>query len=281
MTVIRRQRWIPYAKAVGVNGIRGMIIDLGSTNPPGFADEERPKIINATDAILYEVHIRDFSSNPGSGMKYQGKYLAFTETGAVNEFGESTGVDYLAELGVTHVHLLPAFDYMSVDENRLGEAQYNWGYDPKNFNVPEGSYATDPYHGEVRVKEFKQMVQALHRKGIQVVMDMVYNHTMESAESNFNRIVPGYYYRLTADGSFSNASGCGNETASERFMMRKFIIDSVLYWAKEYHIDGFRFDLMAIHDIQTMNEIRRALKQLNPGILLYGEGWTGGASGTS
>jgi pullulanase len=268
----------PYAKAVGVNGNRGMVIDLASTDPEGFCDEQRPEFHNATDAIIYELHIRDFSSDKSSGMKHAGKYLAFTESGTKNDFGDSTGVDYLKELGITHVHLLPAFDYHTVDETRLSEEQFNWGYDPKNYNVPEGSYSTDPYHGEVRIREFKQMVQALHRNGIRVIMDVVYNHTMEGEGSNLNRIVPGYYYRLTPDGNFSNASGCGNETASERAMMRKLMIDSMVYWTKEYHIDGFRFDLMGIHDIRTMNEIRRVLNEIDPSILIYGEGWTGGLS---
>jgi len=268
----------PYAKAVGVNGNRGMVIDLVSTNPPGFEEEQIPEFQDATDAVIYELHIRDFSSDSSSGMKHKGKYLAFTEEGTVNAYGDKTGIDYLAELGITHLHLLPTFDYHTVDETRLSEEQFNWGYDPKNYNVPDGSYSTDPYNGAVRIKEFKQMVQSLHNRGIRVVMDVVYNHTMESAESNFNRIVPGYYYRLTPEGYFSNASGCGNETASERAMMRKFIIDSVMYWVQEYHIDGFRFDLMGIHDIQTMNELRRVLNGLDPSILIYGEGWTGGLS---
>jgi pullulanase len=268
----------PYAKAVGVNGNRGMVIDLEATNPEGFLNQPKPLFTQATDAVIYELHIRDFSMDQNSGMKHKGKYLAFTEKGTTNSHGDKTGVDYLKDLGITHVHLMPAFDYMTVDETRLSEAQYNWGYDPKNYNVPEGSYATDPYHGKVRVREFKQMVQALHQNGLRVIMDVVYNHTMESAESSFNRIVPGYYYRLTQDGSFSNASGCGNETASERLMMRKFIIDSVVYWAEEYQIDGFRFDLMGIHDIQTMNELRQALNAIDPSLLVYGEGWTGGLS---
>jgi pullulanase len=268
----------PYARAVGVNGNRGMVINLASTNPPGFAEEMIPSFWNATDAVIYELHIRDFSADSSSGMKYAGKYLAFTEEGTTNFYGDKTGVDYLVDLGITHVHLLPSFDYHTVDETKLNEEQFNWGYDPKNYNVPDGSYSTDPYNGEVRIREFKQMVQSLHKKGIRVVMDVVYNHTMESAESNFNRIVPGYYYRLTSEGYFSNASGCGNETASERAMMRKFIIDSVLYWVQEYHIDGFRFDLMGIHDIQTMNELRRVLNEMDPSILIYGEGWTGGLS---
>lgn len=268
----------PYAKAVGVNGNRGMVVDLASTNPQGFEEEQIPNFENATDAVIYELHIRDFSADIRSGMRHTGKYLAFTEEGTVNSYGEKTGLDYLEDLGITHVHLLPSFDYHTVDETKLDEEQFNWGYDPKNYNVPDGSYSMDPYRGEVRIIEFKQMVQALHKKGIRVVMDVVYNHTMESMESNFNRIVPGYYYRLTPEGDFSNASGCGNETASERAMMRKFIVDSVVYWVQEYHIDGFRFDLMGIHDIQTMNELRRVLNEIDPSILIYGEGWTGGSS---
>ncbi len=268
----------PYTKGAGVNGNRGMVIDLSSTNPPGFLEEDRLVLENATDAIIYELHIRDFSADPSSGMHYKGKYLAFTERGTKNSYGDKTGIDYLKELGITHVHLLPTFDYSTVDESKLIEPQYNWGYDPKNFNVLEGSYSTDPFHGEVRIKEFKQLVQALHQEGIGVIMDMVYNHTAENEESNFNKIVPGYYYRLTPEGEFSNASGCGSETASERAMMRKFILDSLVFWAKEYHIDGFRFDLMGIHDIHTMNEIRRVLAEINPSILVYGEGWTGGLS---
>ncbi|MDD3172908.1 MAG: type I pullulanase [Herbinix sp.] len=268
----------PYAKAAGVNGNRGMVIDLFSTNPAGFLEEQKPAFENATDAVIYELHIRDFSSDQSAGMINKGKYLAFTETATKNSYGDTTGIDYLKNLGITHVHLLPTFDYATVDETKLSQPQFNWGYDPKNYNVPDGSYSTDPYHGEVRIKEFKRMVQALHQSGIRVVMDVVYNHTFEGTESNFNRIVPGYYYRLAPDGSFSNASGCGSETASERVMMRKFILDSVVHWVKEYHIDGFRFDLMGIHDIHTMNEVRRILNEVEPGILVYGEGWTGGLS---
>lgn len=268
----------PYAKAVGLNGLRGMVIDLEATNPLEFEDEHRLPCLNATESIVYELHVRDFSMDSNSGMINKGKYLAFTEQGTKNGYGDPTGLDYLKQLGITHVHLLPVFDYATVDERGQSEPQFNWGYDPRNYNAPEGSYSTDPYHGEVRVKEFKQMVQALHQHGIRVVMDVVYNHTWESADSNFNKIVPGYYYRLTPEGYFSNASGCGCETASERAMVRKFMVDSVLYWAKEYHIDGFRFDLMGIHDIRTMNEIRRNLNEVAPDILLYGEGWTGGLS---
>lgn len=275
---IEREAVDPYTKAVGVNGYRGMVVDLDSTDPNGFTDDIKPAFVNATDAVIYELHIRDFSIDESSGMKNKGKYLAFTETGTTSAAGEKTGVDYLVDLGITHVHLLPSFDYNSVDEAKLNTAQFNWGYDPENYNVPEGSYSTDPYHGEVRINEYKQMVQALHNNGIRVVMDVVYNHTAESSDSNFNKIVPNYYYRMKADGTFSNASGCGNETASDRAMMRKFIVDSVVYWATEYHIDGFRFDLMGIHDRKTMNAVREALDRIDPSIIIYGEGWTAGAS---
>lgn len=268
----------PYAKAAGVNGKRGMVIDLNSTNPTGFTEQLKPELRNMTDSILYELHIRDFSADDNSGMINKGKYLAFTEKGTTSSSGVITGMDHLVDLGITHVHLLPSFDYSSVDETQLGEDQFNWGYDPENYNVPEGSYSTDPYHGEVRITEFKQMVQALHKNGIRVVMDVVYNHTAVSADSNFNKIVPGYYYRMMEDGQFCDASGCGNETASERAMVRKFIVDSVVHWAKEYHIDGFRFDLMGIHDIDTMNAIRKALDDVDPSIIMYGEGWTAGES---
>lgn len=268
----------PYARAAGVNGMRGMVIDLASTDPEGFTSETKPEFMQATDAIIYELHVRDFSIDSSSGMVHKGKYLAFTEQGTKNSYGAATGIDYLKQLGITHVHLLPVFDFMTVDESQLQTPQFNWGYDPQNYNVPEGSYSTDPYHGEVRIREFKQMVQALHKNGIRVVMDVVYNHTKEGEKSNFNCIVPGYYHRLTEEGDFSNASGCGNETASERSMMRKFILESLLYWNREYHIDGFRFDLMGIHDIETMNEIRTAFNQAEKGILIYGEGWTGGPS---
>ena len=268
----------PYAKATGVNGDRGMVIDLSSTNPVDFASDAKPAFVNPTDSVIYELHIRDFSSDISSGMVNKGKYLAFTETGTSSPSGVATGVDHLVDLGITHVHLLPSFDYASVDETKLINNQFNWGYDPENYNVPEGSYSSNPQKGEVRINEYKQMVQALHKKGLRVVMDVVYNHTAASADSNLNKIVPGYYYRMNDDGSFSNASGCGNETASERAMMRKFIVDSVVYWATEYHVDGFRFDLMGIHDIETMNAVRAALNEVDPTILVYGEGWTGGDS---
>ena len=220
------------------------------------------------------MHVRDFS-NTIAASKYPGKYLAFTEEGLKNASGESVGLDYLVKLGITHVHLQPVYDYATVDETKCNT--FNWGYDPKNYNAPEGSYSTDPYHGEVRVNEFKQMVQALHNNGLAVVMDVVYNHTFDS-NANFNKIVPYYYYRYTATGENSNGSACGNETASDRKMFRKFMIDSVTYWATEYHIDGFRFDLMALHDLDTMQEIEKAVHAINPKAIIYGEGWTGGTS---
>ena len=267
----------PYAKAVGVNGDRGMVIDLPATDPEGFRDEKFEAAINTyNDAVIWEVHVRDFSNRIASSA-YPGKYLAFTETGLVNEAGEKVGVDYLKELGITHVHFQPIYDYATVDETRLDEPQFNWGYDPKNYNAPEGSYSTDPYHGEVRVAEFKLMVQALHEAGLGVVMDVVYNHTY-SADSCLGRVVPYYYYRYTSSGELSNGSGCGNETASERAMFRKYMVDSVCYWAKEYHIDGFRFDLMALHDVETMQAIEAALHEINPNAIIYGEGWTGGTT---
>lgn len=264
-----------YAKAVGVNGICGMVINLSRTNPKGFCSEQRPRSQIATDAIIYELHIRDFSSQ--GPFVHRGKYLAFTEYGLKDANGLTIGIDYLKELGITHVHLLPTFDYGSVDESKDADGQYNWGYDPVNYNVPEGSYATNAYDGAVRIYEFKQMIQALHESGIQVIMDVVYNHTYQTLDSNFQKTVPDYYYRKNGE-VFSNASDCGNEIASERSMVRKYIIDSLAYWAKEYHIDGFRFDLMGVHDIVTMNEIRQKMNEIDPNILLYGEGWTGNTS---
>ena len=219
------------------------------------------------------MHHRDFSVDSASGIKNKGKFLALTEHGTMNPDKLLTGVDHLIELGVTHVHLLPSYDYASVDETKLNENKYNWGYDPQNYNVPDGSYSTDPYNPAVRIKEFKQMVQALHKAGIRVVLDVVYNHTFNTADSNFERTVPGYFYRHKEDGTLANGSGCGNETASDRAMMRKYMIESVLYWINEYHIDGFRFDLMGIHDIETMNEIRKAVDKVDPSIYIYGEGW--------
>ena len=261
------------AHAVGVNGKRAAIIDWKTTNPEGWESDRRPSLKSPADMIIYEMHHRDFSVDSTSGIKNKGKYLALTEHGTVNSGNQPTGIDHLVELGVTHVHLLPSSDYASIDETKLEENHYNWGYDPANYNVPDGSYSTDPYQPATRVKEFKQMVQALHRAGIRVIMDMVYNHTFNTVESNFERTVPGYFYRQKEDGTLANGSGCGNETASERPMMRKFMIESVLYWMKEYHIDGFRFDLMGVHDIETMNEIRKAVDEVDSTVCVYGEGW--------
>ena len=272
----------PYAKAVGVNGNRAMVIDLDSTNPEGWENDVKPEFVDATDAIIYELHIRDFTidSSSGASMEVQGKYNGVWESGTTL-FGNGdikTGVDHLKELGITHLHLLPTFDHRSIDETKLDKAQYNWGYDPQNYNTPEGSYSSDPYSAEVRVEEFKKMVMELHKAGIRVVMDVVYNHTGATADSHLNLAVPDYYYRQNEDGGFSNGSGCGNELASERSMVRKMMVDSVKYWAEEYHIDGFRFDLMALHDITTMKEIRNTLNEVDDSILIYGEGWTGGGT---
>ncbi len=269
----------PYAKAVGVNGRRGEIIDFRETDPTGWEDDKSPALNSRLDVILYELHVRDLSMASNSGIKNKGKFLGLTETGTRNSHGQSTGIDHIAELGVTHVHLLPAYDFCSVDETKLTVPQYNWGYDPQNYNVPEGSYSTDPADGKVRIREYKRMVQTMHQKGLRVVMDVVYNHTGWTHNSNLDQLVPGYYYRQwEKDGGYSNASGCGNETASDRAMYRKFIIESVIWWVKEYHVDGFRFDLMAIHDMETMNQVAAALKALDPTILVYGEGWTAGDS---
>lgn len=262
-----------FAKAVGVNGHRAAIIDLRSTDLEGWADDRRPPLRSAADVVIYEMHHRDFSISPASGIKHKGKFLALTEAGTRSPEGLATGIDHLRELGVTHVHLLPSYDYASIDETRLDENRYNWGYDPLNYNVPDGSYATDPYRPDVRIREFKQMVQALHQAGIRVILDVVYNHTFSIDGSNFERTAPGYFYRQRPDGTYADASACGNETASDRPMMRKYIVESVLHWAREYHIDGFRFDLMGIHDIRTMNEVRAALTALDPSIIVYGEGW--------
>ena len=266
----------PYARTTGVNGDRGMVTDLRQTDPEGFRDDSFDSGLKSyEDAVIWEVHVRDFSNRLASSA-WPGKYLAFTETGLTNASGLPAGVDYLKQLGVTHIHLQPVYDYATVDESSSAP-QFNWGYDPKNYNAPEGSYSTDPYRGEVRVREFKQMVQGLHASGLGVVMDVVYNHTY-SLDSNLNRIVPYYYYRFTADGSAANGSGCGNETASERIMCRKYIVDSVRYWAEEYKLDGFRFDLMALHDVETMQAVEEAVHAVNPKALIYGEGWTGGTS---
>jgi len=267
-----------WVKATGVNGKRAAIIDFAETNPLGWDNDVRPQLKSFTDIMLYEVHMRDFSVSPNSGMKNKGKFLAFTEKGTKNTAGEATGIDHLKELGITHVHLLPSFDFATIDETKLNEKKYNWGYDPLNYNVPEGSYSTDPLNPVTRIKEFKQMVQSLHKSGIRVIMDVVYNHTSTGKGSHLDLLAPGYFYRQNTDSTWSNASGCGNETASERPMMRKFIVESVVYWATEYHVDGFRFDLMGIHDIETMNAIRAALDNIDPTIFVYGEGWTASKS---
>lgn len=267
-----------WAKAVGTNGHRAAIIDLDSTDPEGWAEDRGPAIENITDAVIYEMHHRDFSVDPSSGIVNKGKFLALTEEGTRNQTGESTGIDHLKDLGVTHVHILPSYDYNSVDETNLPSNQYNWGYDPYNYNAPEGSYSTNPSDPSARIREMKEMVKALHDAGIGVVMDVVYNHTADNDGSNFSLTAPGYYYRHRPDGRYSDASGCGNETASERKQMSDFIVNSVKYWADEYHIDGFRFDLMAIHDIETMNRVAAELKKINPSIFVYGEGWTAGDS---
>ena len=262
-----------FAVAVGVNGRRGAIIDLRETNPEGWEKDVRPAMKNASDAIVYELHHRDFSVHPSSGVTNKGKFIAMLEHETKSPEGESTGISHLEELGVTHIQILPSYDYGSVDETRLADNKYNWGYDPVNYNVPDGSYSTNPYDPVCRIREFKQMIQALHKAGFRVILDVVYNHTYDVAQSNFTQTCPDYFYRLREDGSLGNASGCGNETASERPMMRKFMIESVLWWVNVYHLDGFRFDLMAIHDIATMNAIRAQLDKIDPTILLYGEGW--------
>ena len=257
-----------FAKAVGVNGNRAAVVDMRSTDPDGWLQDKRPALKSPCDLIIYEFHHRDFSIDPSSGLQHKGKFLALTEPKAI---------DYLKSLGVNAIHILPSFDYASVDETRLDTPQYNWGYDPKNYNVPEGSYSTDPYLPTTRIKEFKQMVQALHKAGIRVILDVVYNHTFDIKNSNFQRINPDYFYRKTADGKYSDGSGCGNETASEKPMMREYMIESAKYWAEEYHIDGFRFDLMGVHDIETMNLIRKELNKIDPSIYVYGEGWSAGS----
>ena len=267
-----------WAKAVGVNGHRGAIIDLAATNPDGWESDVRPAMKHFTDAVIYEVHMRDFSIDSTSGSHFPGKFLALTESGIKSPQGEKTGLDHLKELGVTHVQILPSYDYASIDETQLDSNRYNWGYDPENYNVPEGGYSTNPYDPAARIREMKQMIQTLHANGIRVIMDVVYNHTFVGENSHLNLLVPGYFYRMNADSTWSNASGCGNETASERPMMRHFMVESAKYWATEYHIDGFRFDLMGIHDIETMNAIRTALDQIDPSISIHGEGWAAGGS---
>ena len=260
----------PYAKGLAPNSEMGLIVNLNKTNPENWENDKYKALDSAVDAVIYEIHVRDFSTSPYSGIKNRGDYLAFTEEGTVNNQGLSTGLDHLKELGVTHVHLLPVFDYATVDEENRYE--YNWGYDPHFYNVPEGSYANKP-EGYQRIKEFKKMIKSLHDNGIGVIMDVVYNHTYYTNESAFQKTAPGYFYRLINNCYLTNGSGCGNEIATERPMVRKFIIDSLKYWVKEYHIDGFRFDLMGLMDKETMYTIENVLHDINPNLLLYGEPW--------
>ena len=264
----------PYARTTGVNGQRAMVIDLDSTDPEGWEKDVDPHYgKNSTDAIIYELHVRDLSSDASSGITNTGKFLGLIEEGTVNSQGISTGLDHMKKLGITHLHLLPSYDYASVDETDP-EAPFNWGYDPVNYNVPEGSYSTDPYHGEVRVREMKQMIKGLHDNGICVILDVVYNHVSNAETFCFNRIVPGYFSRISADGVYSNGSYCGNDTASERAMVKKYIVDSVKYWADEYHMDGFRFDLVGLIDTETINECMAEVHKTHPNVIFYGEGWT-------
>jgi pullulanase len=270
-----------FAKAVSVNGQRAAIIDMAKTNPEGWDKDQRPAMTDPTDIVVYETHLRDFTMSPNSGIEHKGKFLALTEEGTKTGDGLTSGIDHLKELGITHLQILPMFDYGSIDErltteriNELtNERVYNWGYDPVNYNVPEGGYSTDPYDPACRIREAKQMVKALHKAGIRVVMDVVYNHTYDVMGCALGRVVPKYFYRLNEDGSYANGSGCGNETASDHEMFRRYMIESVCYWAREYHIDGFRFDLMGIHDQETMRQIRAALDKIDPTIVTYGEGW--------
>lgn len=268
-----------YAKTAGVNGIMGMVIDMEETNPAGWDSYEPIKLESYTDAVLYELHVRDFSIDKSGHFCYKGRFLAFVEKGLVNDAGDPVGIDHIKDLGVTHVHLMPCFDYQTVDEADYHRPQFNWGYDPMNFNVPEGSYSTNPFNGKTRVAEFKRLIHALHSAGIGVIMDVVYNHTYATADSCFTKTFPKYYYRQWEDTEYyANGSGCGNEVATERFMVRKYIVDSLVYWATEYKIDGFRFDLMGLYDKDTINIIYDTLHAINPNVIIYGEGWTGSDS---
>jgi len=264
----------PYSKTTGVNGMRSMVINMEATNPEGWDEDRDPNAgLEFTDAFIYELHVRDLSIDESSGIRNKGKFLGVIEAGTKTASGIPTGLDHFKNLGITHLHLLPVYDYGSVDESHLEKPQFNWGYDPTNFNVPEGSYSTDPYHGEVRVREMKQMVKGLHDNGISVIMDVVYNHVYEAKDFCFNQLVPMYFSRVT-DGVISNGSGCGNDTASERSMVRKYIVDSVCYWADEYHIDGFRFDLVGLLDVETINSIVTEVHKRHPNVVFYGEGWS-------
>lgn len=265
----------PYAKTTGVNGHRAMVIDMSTTDPDGWETDTDPNAgKSVTDAVIYELHIRDLSIDCSSGIQNKGKYLGLVETGTATKSGIPTGIDHMKELGITHLHILPMYDYGSVDETELDKPQFNWGYDPVNFNVPEGSYSSDPFHGEVRVAEMKRMIKGLHDNGISVVMDVVYNHVYNGTDFCFNKLVPGYFSRISPSGTYSNGSGCGNDTASERSMVRKYIVDSVKYWADEYHIDGFRFDLVGLIDTETINAVMREVHSTHPNVIFYGEGWT-------
>ncbi|MBR1391390.1 MAG: type I pullulanase [Lachnospiraceae bacterium] len=266
-----------YAKAAGVNGKRGMVVDLRSTDPAGFSEDAYQNPDSVTDLVVYEVSVRDFSADDSSGIRQKGQFLGMVESGTHNATGEKTGMDYVKELGITHVQLMPVYDFGSVDESKPLENQYNWGYDPINYNLPEGSYASDAYDGSVRIRQMKEMIQTFHENGIGVIMDVVYNHTYSGPDSCLHKTIPFYYHRTDETG-FTDGSGCGNEIASERSMVRKMIIDSLCYWVQEYHIDGFRFDLMAVLDQETMREAKTALKKIRPDVVLYGEGWTGGPS---
>lgn len=263
-----------FAVAVGVNGKRAAVVNWKEATPEGWDADKPPAYLHPADAVIYEMHHRDFSVSEDSGMNHKGKFLALTETGTRTRYGSYTGLSHLVELGVTHVHLLPSFDFASVDESRTGLPQYNWGYDPLNYNVPEGSYATNSFDPLCRILEFRRMVMALHRAGLCVVMDVVYNHTYTVEGSNFECLVPGYFFRKDKAGKWANGSGCGNETASEREVMRRYMVESLCFWVREYHVDGFRFDVMGLHDLETMRQIRDALQAIRPGILLYGEGWS-------
>lgn len=264
-----------FARALDVNGNRGAIIDMRDTDPEGWSEDKRPAV-DPTEIVIYEMHYRDMTAHESAGSSNPGKYIAMAEHGTRSHEGLATGIDHLREMGVTHIHLLPTADFGSIDESRPTN-QYNWGYEPKNYNAPEGTYSTNPADPEARIRELKTLVKAMHDAGLCVVLDVVYNHTTATENCGFELTVPGYFYRMREDGSFADGSGCGNETASEKPMMRKYMVESLEYWVKEYHIDGFRFDLMAIHDIETMNLIRERLEALNPDILLYGEGWAASA----
>ncbi len=279
-----KDKWLdevadPYAIACGANGKRAQVIDLKEHAPINWEKDVAPPFNHPKEAIIYEIHLRDISIDPNSGIKHKGKYLGLTEKNTQTQNGATTGLAHLQEMGITHLHILPAFDFRSIDESLPEEKRkYNWGYDPHLYNVPEGTYATNALEGHVRVQEFREMVQALHESGIRVILDVVYNHTGATEDAIFNQIVPDYYYRKNEDNTFSNASACGNETASERPMTRKFILNSVRHWMETYHIDGFRFDLMGIHDIETMNAVSQLAKSIDPNVLIYGEGWTAGGS---